>query len=538
MRKFKIVITILSMLVVASCTLDVKPIVEVSTDNYYSTPDQAYTALVGCYDGLQVVWSGDTDGDGGVGLPVAAEVFSDNAFGGTGAADGFDYQMLDEFDKTRSINQSVYAGDWATYYAAIFRCNTLLEKMDQIDWGTTPELKTRYEAEARFLRAYLYFDMVRLWGNIPLLTTPTQDKVPQAQPEEVYKVIAQDLVFAADSLVSTTYQTQPVDEHGRATKWAAEALLGRVYLYYTGYYGAADLVGVVSKAQALAYLEDAVANSGHGLLPKFAQLFPASAATSSDTSVYAGEDNQETVFAIKYTYTGNYNGNTDGNTWLVMNGIREQTIPPYGQGWGAATVNPALWAAYSSTDTRRGASIISIADENLDFTHQDKQREYTGYYNKKYTTMADADGNSLAVDAGGTDFQIGQYQDYVSIRYADVLLMAAELGSANAQDYFDQVRKRAYRSNFTALPVSQVNIMNERRLEFAGEGIRYWDLLRQGVDVAAAAIAESTTVLNGGVSTAKTISAANIQATKGLQQIPNKQILLSGDQYLVQNPGW
>jgi hypothetical protein len=116
--------------------------------------------------------------------------------------------------------------------------------------------------------------------------------------------------------------------------------------------------------------------------------------------------------------------------------------------------------------------------------------------------------------------------------------MAAELGSANAQTYFDNVRKRAYKRHFTALAVSQANIMNERRFEFAGEGIRYWDLLRQGVDVAAAAIAESTTVLNGGVSATKTISAANIQATKGLQQIPNKQILLSGDQYLVQNPGW
>ena len=151
--------------------------------------------------------------------------------------------------------------------------------------------------------------------------------------------------------------------------------------------------------------------------------------------------------------------------------------------------------------------------------------------------MADASGNSTAVNAGGVNFMIGQFEDYVSIRYADVLLMAAELGSANAQSYFDQVRQRAYKTSFTALPVSQANIIAERRLEFAGEGIRYWDLLRQGVDAAASAIAESTTVLNGGVSTTKTISATNIQATRGLQQIPYTQITLSGN-VLVQNAGW
>lgn len=527
MRKLKIFVGALSLAFATSCSLDVKPIVQVSDSNYYSTPDQAFTALVGCYDGLQVVWSN------GVSLPVASEVFSDNAFGGTGNSDGFSYQMLDEFDKTRSASdQNVFSANWSAYYAAVFRCNTLLGKLDQINWGTTPELKSVYEAETRFLRAYLYFDMVRLWGNIPLLTEPSRDNIPQADPAEVYKVIAQDLIFSAANLNSATYAAQPVAERGRVTKWAAESLLGRVYLYYTGYYGAADLVGLVTKTQALAYVEDVITNSGHGLLDDYAALWPAASLAN-----YAGEDNKETVFAIKYTYTSDYNGNTDGNYWVVMNGIREQALYPYGNGWGGATVNPKLWNAFNATDTRRSASIISITDENLAFTNQTKQREYTGYYNKKYSPMSDANGNSTAVNAGGVNFMIGQYQDYVSIRFADVLLMAAELGSANAQSYFDQVRQRAYKNNFTAVAVSQASIIAERRLEFAGEGIRYWDLLRQGVDVAAAAIAESTTVLNGGVSTAKTILAANIQATQGLQQIPNTQVTLSGN-VLVQNAGW
>ena len=118
-----------------------------------------------------------------------------------------------------------------------------------------------------------------------------------------------------------------------------------------------------------------------------------------------------------------------------------------------------------------------------------------------------------------------------------VLLMAAELGTANAQTYFDDVRKRAYGTNFSALPVTPDNIIKERRLEFALEGIRYWDLLRQGIDKAAAAIAENTTLQNGGVNTPKTIAAAKIIETKGLQQIPYTQITLSSG-VLKQNAGW
>jgi len=123
------------------------------------------------------------------------------------------------------------------------------------------------------------------------------------------------------------------------------------------------------------------------------------------------------------------------------------------------------------------------------------------------------------------------------MRYSDVLLMAAELGAPDAQQYFDDVRKRAFGANFVQVPVTQAAIMNERRLEFAGEGIRYWDLLRQGISTAASAIAETVTLENGGVSTPKTISASNITKTKGLSQIPNSQITLSNGT-LKQNEGW
>ena len=219
-----------------------------------------------------------------------------------------------------------------------------------------------------------------------------------------------------------------------------------------------------------------------------------------------------------------------------MFGMREFSSYPYGRGWGV-TVNSKLWKAYTATDTRRVATMIGIDEEKIKFDKLNSQREYTGYYNKKYSPMVDKDGKDLPLTMGSQFWDISQFQDYVVLRYSDVLLMAAELGSGNAQAYFDDVRKRAYKENFVSLPVNFDNIMNERHLEFALEGIRYYDLLRQGIGKASGTIAETTTLLSGGVAGTKTISAAKIQATKGLQQIPNTQITLSGG-VLKQNAGW
>jgi starch-binding outer membrane protein, SusD/RagB family len=530
MKAIRILYIVLGLTMLNACSdsfLDREPLTSLTDETFYKTPADVYSALVGCYDGLQRVWTE------GVALPLAAEVMSDNTFGGTGNSDGFGYQMIDEFDKNRSTaDQNFFGGNWTLYYKALYRVNVLLGKLDQVEWGNDAELRATYEAEAKFIRAYLYFDMVRLWGNIPLVTAPTNENVPQSEPDAVYMLIAQDLKFAIENLDPVSYTAQASATYGRVTKWAAESLMARAYLFYTGYYGKTDLAGVVTKAEALGYVEDVIANSGHGLVEDFSTLWPAASLTE-----YAGENNKEIIFNIKYTYTSDYNGNADGNHWMVMFGMREQFSFPYGNGWGGGTVNPKLWNAYDESDTRRNASIISIEEEDIDFVNETKQREYTGFYNKKYAPLVDEEGNSTAVDLGGVNFMIGQYQDYASIRYADVLLMAAELGSPNAQDYFDQVRERAYQDDFTPLAVNTANIMKERQLEFALEGHRYFDLLRQGVDVAAAAIAETTEVSNGGVATTKTIQAGNIQLTKGLQQIPYTQITLSNN-VLVQNPGW
>ncbi|MGI0107310.1 RagB/SusD family nutrient uptake outer membrane protein [Salinimicrobium sp. WS361] len=528
MKRFKITfLLMLGMLATTSCTkdfLDAELITEITDENFYKTPKDAEAALVGVYDGMQAVVGVD-----GLSYPLASMILSDNAYGGTGNADSFTYQAVDEFDVNRSpTDANLYEPQWIAYYRAIFRANTLLIKLDQIDWSEDMSRRNQIESETRFIRGYLYFQMVQLWGNIPLLTEPSSDNIPPATPEEVYAVVAEDLLFAAENLPAVAYNTV---QAGRITKWAAKSMLARVYLYYTGYYGESDLVGLVSQSDALAHLEDVIANSGHALVPNYANLWPA--ASLED---FAGENNQEIVFGVKFTFTSDYDGNTDGNHWMVMLGMREFTSYPYANGWGV-TVTEDLYDAYDETDTRQNASIIAIEEEEIPFDNVKGQREYTGYYSKKYAPMATEDGSSLAVELGGTNFMIGQFQDYFAIRYADVLLMAAELGSPNAQAYFDEVRQRAYQDDFTPLALTTERLQEERRLEFALEGLRYWDLLRRGVSEAAQEIAVSTTLLNGGVEAQKTISASNIQTTEGLQQIPNNQITLS-DGVLVQNPGW
>ena len=522
-----LLILALGVLVLGGCSkfLDSEPTIGLTDATFYKTKADAELAIVGCYDGIQQVYNGS-----GIDFPLLSEVLSDNCYGGTGSNDGYGYQVIDEFNLAVSPSDvDILNGNWTQYYKAIYRMNMLLSKIDQINWNGDDATKSNIEAQARFLRAYCYFDMVRIWEKVPLLLTPTTGNVPQASVQDLYTAIAQDLLFASQN---GSDAVQP----GRVNKHAAKALLARVYLFYTGYYKQSDLVGLVTKAQALQGLEDVIASTKYSLITDFKNLWPGASATISGDSLvstYAGKDNKETVFAIKYNITSNYNGDADGNAWMTMNGLRSHAYSPYGLGWGACTVNPDLYKAFSATDTRRNASIIGFTEEKIKFDNSD-QRDYSGYATKKYIPIALPDGTDVVTAAKGSNFMIGQYQDYVVMRYADVLLMAAELGSTSAQADYDLVRTRAGQ---TSRPATIANILDERRLEFAFEGIRYWDLLRQGVDVAANAIADSKTLYDGGVAKTKTILATNIIAKGGFQMIPKTPITRSSG-VLVQNPGW
>ena len=176
--------------------------------------------------------------------------------------------------------------------------------------------------------------------------------------------------------------------------------------------------------------------------------------------------------------------------------------------------------------------VTALADYNSGYKDW---REYTGLNFKKYTPLVFGNGQPATNPDGTADFMINNAQPWIIVRYADVLLMAAELGSPNANDYLDMIRNRA---GLPHVEATQQNILDERARELAYEGIRYWDLLRQGVDVMADAVVRSGgAVQNGGKNAEVVYERAKIVATKGLCQIPSNQISLSHG-VLKQNPGW
>lgn len=544
--------------------LEVSSKTEGTTGNFYSNEAAANRALIGCYDGWQrTVSDGPT-----FAFHYLSELLSDECFGGTGANDARNSAVVDRFDMNEDNSQeNLHNQLWIAYYQAIYRVNELLSKTEGISWSSE-KVKGQLLGEARAMRGILYFDLVRVFENVPLLTAPTTENVAQAPVDDVYALIFDDLKFAAENIPADAYpKSSSSTNDGRITCYAAKAMIARAYLFYTGVYGK-EPTGM-TKAEALQGLEDIVNSGEYDLVPLYKNLWYCAStkwegsdqAGWKEVSTYAGEDNVENILTMKFNYTSDYNGNAGGNNAIQMFSVRGGTFKaPYGQGWGGATVPGNFYESFPAGDQRRDASIIDLAGEGIEATDAYQkaildQREYTGYFNKKYTArsgyhQSESGSWSLTHYWDGLmagDFQISQPIGYTLIRYADVLLMAAELGSSNAQDYLNKVHNRAYATENadgsisapkSSIEVTKANIMEERRLEFAFEGIRYWDLLRQGVDVAADAIvASGMKVLNGGIEGQVSYQRSNITSKRGFQQIPQTQITLS-NHVLKQNAGW
>jgi hypothetical protein len=525
MKKYIKLVALSSLFIVGACSsdfLDNEPYTEKVTENFYKTPKDAYEGLVAVYDILQREAYG--------GPLLISEQASDDCFGGYGIADA---QGDVEWDRFLYVSDKDMNKDaWKTPYQGIYRANILLENLDKINWGTDTALKTKYEAEARFLRAHFHFQLAKMFGDIVALDhtlAANELYTPRVAPEVTYALIASDLKFAADNLGSDNYSQPKNPNFGRITKWAAEAYLARTFLFYTDYYKKADMAGVVTKAQAVTYINDAVNNSGHALVADFSHLWLAASLEN-----FAGEDNTEIVWAVRFNGSGKGDWNLhEGNRFQVDIAPRGGTIGRYGTGWGGATVNPKLYAAYGAGDTRRDATIINFAGEGLNFDPQAReQRQYTGYAWKKYCPITDAAGKAI-VELNGGNFQIDNYQDFAAIRFADVLLMAAELNLGTndgfAQTCLDRVRDRAYKDATHHIAVSKTVIMEERRLELALEGERYFDLIRQGTAVAKAAI--------DNVDADSQFNVTFRPETLGWFPLPQSQIVLSNGT-MTQNPGW
>jgi len=509
---------IVALILLAGCNkdIDLNPITNIVETNFYKTEADCLQGLTAAYNVL--LW--DAPQNQNAPFQLISEVLADHCF--AGGASATDLPAIVNLDRgIAKPTDLTPRALWYKYYTGIYRCNILFDKIPNATF-TTPSNKDRFIGEAKFLRAYYYFDLVRLFGNVPLILTslaPSQYNQKQATPEAVYTQIAKDLTEAI--AVLPRYNQMPTPELGRVTSDAARALLMRVWLYYTGYYQQAQLPGVTAQ-KILQTADDLIANSGHDLLPKFSDNFILTAPFNNN--------NRESVFELQYSsqaYSGNwsYREAANGNLSLMLWAMR---TPPsssiYAAGWSFAPIDTAFYNQFAGNDVRKATTFLVPKNNSISYTpgYQD-----LGIFPQKWVALK-------ANQSTKGDINLNYPNHFAVIRFADVLLMAAELhllhggSAAKAQQYFERVALRARSAGYTPPTVSLDVIYQERDLELALEGVRYWDLMRRGLDYA-----KSKIDINRGE---PFISHFNY-AAKGLLPIPATEIIQSNN-FLVQNPGY
>ncbi len=493
--------------------LDRQPLDREVSTNFYQTEEDAMEALTAAYD---ILGYDDYPGTSWAPFVTVSDILADDSYaGGSDPNDGMDENELNTFDipTTNRLAHSI----WKKNYAGIYRANLLMEKMVDID--ASDEFKARLIAECKFLRAYYHFDLVRFFENVPLLTAtikgPSEYAQDQDPPQMVYDQIALDLVEAAAVLPAVI----PAEEAGRVSKWAAQALLARVYLFCNGVYGTDLNAGgtVINQAKALEYLEDVIANSGHDLFPDYSTNFK-----------LAGEYGIESVFEISHGDTPpwwdwGYTVGGEGNLGAQMQGPRVTGSENWNRGWSFGVPGHKLVQDFGD-DPRLAMTIVK--QEELDGTLTEGY-QHTGYFSRKYSSDAEHWGSN-------GQFELNRTCNFRVIRFSDVLLMAAELGSANAQTYLDRVRARV---GLGSIPATPENIYKERRLELSLEGIRYFDVLRKGQ---AFASQELTVIGVRGPNYTDDQVVYDVTfntATRGFLPIPQSEVDLSNGVF-VQNDGY
>jgi starch-binding outer membrane protein, SusD/RagB family len=515
--------------------------------DYYKTETDVAEALTGAYSVLP--------SDEGLTNPtLMSNLMSDDCFGGGGAGD-LGFHDLDAFTNQSNDN---YYHLWTEYYKGILRTNMLIKRFDQATFDNE-DTKNQAHGEAYFLRAYFYFTLAQFFGNVPLVLDPSPSNLEQAEPDVMYAQIASDMKKAIELMPAKKFQDIDASRLGHANKWVAESYMARIFLFYTGYYGKTELPlaegGTITKDQVITWVDDCIANSGHGLIPDFRNIWPYSyvnveypyAANNNLSWVGEGKDNIETMFAIKYSVFADWsteNKITYCNQLSLYMSVRYQTnLVPWSTGWGGGPVNPMLRDSYEPGDIRMKGSILDVTDPEENAAGylwgQNQLWHETGLWAKKVAGIEETSSTGSVVGmfvglypSTPSDYQRWNLQDQILLRFADVLLMGAELGSPNAQDYLDQIRERA---GLTSVPVTLDNIKKERRHELAFEGVRYFDLLRWHDAETEFAKCANIPVKNENVD--DTYTATYRPETGGFLPIPETEISLSNG-VLKQNPGW
>jgi hypothetical protein len=426
---------------------------QITADLFFTTPSDYQKAVIATYSPLQWLWANTVIGD----------VATDNSVaGGENATDQLGFQQIDDY--THNPVNSYLTEAWRACYEGVNRANWLEENKDKLAFSG----KDALYGEVYFLRAYYYFELVKFFGDVPLfaerrLIVSDSRTLQRAPKAEVYAQIEKDLNAAIASLPTTNPQK------GRITKYAAQALMGKVLLYQNKFVEAASM------------LENVIAGP-FSLVPNFASIFLAT-----------GENGPESVFEIQYSNLSPYfdwsqPGRGQGNLAVQICGIRNITgTSPYAQGWSSNLPTQNLAAAYAQGDTRKDATILDIeafrtANPQFGITYLVAPFKNTGLYNHKYHPRKGETSGQI---------ELNWLNNFRTIRFADVLLMAAEAHNrkaspdvAKAQEYLNRVRRRAFGNNnndisLTGQQLTQA-IWDERRLELAMEGHRFFDLVRTG----------------------------------------------------------
>ena len=567
MKKLIYIVAISVTLVTASCSdyLDSENLYGKTAENFYKTPTDITEAMSGVYNAIYIPNAMSEE-------QLAANLL-DNVMLGGGGPDDKAAKWVDNFEDPL---EDTYRDMWVQSYYGITRANAIIEKTATADFSkyfTTvaeaDKFKKQAIGEALFMRAFFYFRLAKFFGGVPLIITLDGDRtVPRASYSETFAQIGTDLKAAIESLPATPFPSIPTSQYGHANKWVAEAYMARVYLFYTGYMSnieqkaTTDLPlvggGKLGTTEVTNYLNDCINNSGHALASDFRNLWPYSYLNkSAGTTVlpwaatnnlnWVGQDgvaptfgtgNKETMFVQRFSF-GDWqwsNGPMYTNRYALFTSIRGNSLVPFAEGWGMCTVSPKLWNNWPTTDPRREGSILQVGkvEQGTDGYKADKGDHETGYFNKKYTALqhGSATGNKgMFVQMykwGNADYQLMHAQDFIFMRYADVLLMHSEI--TKTATGLNAVRSRA---GLPAVAYSIDAIKSERLYELAFEGLHWYDLVRWG-DVASA-YNDTFPVRNSGKDA--NYSVKYRAETKGLMPIPETEIRLSNGVY-TQNPGW
>ncbi|MDA3893422.1 MAG: RagB/SusD family nutrient uptake outer membrane protein [Salinivirgaceae bacterium] len=593
MNKIKIILLLTFSVSIFSCSdefLEQKDLFSVSSQSYYRNAKDIGEALTGAYSVLPVE-KGET-------FPtLTAMVLSDDVLGGgDGAGDSW-IRPVDKFEK--NAREDLFGPLWRRYYEGILRVNSIIENIDQAVYDDEEQAKQDL-GEAHFLRGYMYFTLAQFFGKVPLITTSVSGNEPRAEVDVLFAQIASDMKLAAELMPATSSNKLDPNREGHATKWAAESMIGRIWLYYTGTYEKEELPlveeGSITKANAIAYIEDVINNSGHRLISDFPNLWAYTAtglkeetlliipdedtvSVKSNAFKDAGRDgtgttpyewiydtndeyNPESVFALNFnTFGGNpIEDLPRSNHMILYCGLRTAlgavAAAPHANGWGWCTVHRALWDDFEDGDIRKYGSMFNVEDPTsaayegtVAPIFQAAKPKYdgfnvTGVFNKKYMPLQQqSDDNPGQFEAlwiaRGYSFAGGDFvniRDLMLIRFADVLLMHSEL-TATA-DGMTLVRERA---GLDPIAYTLPALKSERRHELAFEGLRYFDLVRWGDCESAFAALGTIKVADGGFgddgSYPDDYAVTGWSEDKKFLPIPESQVRLS-DGVLEQNPGW